>query len=82
MAQSAMRLAEGNLNHARENWHEAEAARSDNKLYYRLSRTHGHGYHQEREKALCRAHKEYNDAQERLEKAKADYQRVTGKDPV
>ena len=80
-AKSAMRLAEGNFNHAEKDWFEAKDARGDNRLWYRLTRRHGHGVFREREDYFRRARKEYDDARERLEKAEADYRKVTGKEP-
>ena len=81
-ARLAMRLAEGNHEHAVKEWHEAQGARGDNKRWYALTRRHGHGVFQERERYLERVRRERKDAQERLEEAEACYRRVTGKDPA
>ena len=81
-AKSAMRLAEGNFNHAEKDWFEAKDARGDNGWLWRgLTRRHGHGVFREREDYYRRVRKEYDDAREQLDKAKADYRRVTGKEP-
>ena len=81
-ARSEMSQAEGDHNHALKQWHEAQAARGDNKLWSSLTRRHGHGVFEERERYLERARRKYKDARERLEKAEACYKRVTGNDPV
>ena len=77
MAERQVRGCYAHLAGALRNWRESEAARGDNRRHQRLKGIHGDGYmrklREEKDSALeaCRR------AEERLKKAKADYDKAT-----
>lgn len=69
-AEYNFRGCEGHLHRSIAAWRQAQAADSSNKLYYRLRRTHGDNYRQKLKDAYESALREFDDARERLEKAR------------
>ena len=73
MAEQRLRGCYADLDHADREWAIAQRARGDNRLWYRLRRTHGDGFMKMFKDDKDRALREVRSAQAERDKAKADY---------
>ena len=77
IAQHELEGCEAYLDQAFRNWREAEMARVSNKQHYRLRGLHGDDYRKKLKDAKNAALSQFDAANKKLKKAKADYDQAT-----
>ena len=75
-AEQRLRGCNADLDHADRELATAQRSGGDNRLWYRLRRTHGDDFMKTSKDAKDRALREFRSALEERDKAKADYERL------